>query len=34
MTDKQLWREMEKLANEEQSLARDLQSMLFKESIR
>lgn len=27
MTDKQLWREMENLANEEQSLARDLQFM-------
>lgn len=29
MTDKQLWREMENLANEEQSLARDLQFMLL-----
>lgn len=29
MTDKQLWREMENLANEEQSLACDLQFMIL-----
>ena len=29
MTDKQLWREMENLANEERALARDLQFMLL-----